>query len=214
MQATFGEMALESGYDVAGAIRNLNRSAELGNMFAKRVLGHALANGIGVDRDPVRAAELFKETADAGDHYGQFNLSMLYEAGNGVPRDEAMSMRFLRMAAEGRLPVAMAVFGDRLSALDRDNEALAWYLRAANAGLYQAMHTAACWYRDGFGTDPDNVQALRWFLTMQNVGRKDAMHETLALSRVMSDGQVREAARLAEREPDGEILIQLKSNRS
>lgn len=214
MRATFGEMALESNCNIPEAIRNLKRAAALGNVRAKRVLGHALVNGIGVDRDPSRAAGLFREAADAGDHYGQFNLSMLYISGNGVPRDEDLSMRLLRLAADGRLPVAMAVLGDRLGALGRDDEALAWYLRAAEAGLYQAMHTAACWYRDGFGTDPDNVQALRWFLEMQNVGRKDSMHEALALSRVMSDREVREAARLAQREPDGEILVQMKSNHS
>ena len=28
------------------------------------------------------------------------------------------------------------------------------------------MYAAGCWYRDGFGTDPDPVQAMRWYLTM------------------------------------------------
>lgn len=213
MQAKYGEMALESGYDIASAIRNLKRSAQLGNVLAKRVLGFALVTGTGVDRDPVRAAELFKEAADAGDHYGEFNLSMLYKAGNGVPRDEAKSMTLLRLAAESGLPVAMTVLGDRLSALDRDAEALTWHIRAAHAGEAQAMLTTARWYRDGFGTAPDKVQALRWFLATQNVGRKDSMPEALALSKIMSDDQVRESARLAEREPDGEILIQMRSNR-
>lgn len=211
MQAVFGEMALESGYDIAGAIRYLERSVLAGSALGQRVLGYALANGTGVRRNAARAAELFRASAESGDHYAEFNLSMLYHAGDGVPRDSDMSMRLLRSAAESGLPVAMAVLGDRLGELDRDREALAWYLRAADAGLHQAMHTVACWYRDGFGVNPDKIEALRWFLAMQNVGRADGIHEALELSKSMTSEQIRDGARLAGREADGEMLVQMRS---
>jgi hypothetical protein len=81
----------------------------------------------------------------------------------------------------------MAVLGDRLSEVDRDEEALAWYVKAAESGLVQAMFAAGSWYRGGFGTRPDPVQALRWFLAMQNQGSRDGTHAAVELgtSRVL-----------------------------
>jgi hypothetical protein len=71
------------------------------------------------------------------------------------------------------------------------------------------MHAAGSWYRDGYGTAVDNVQALRWFLAMRNVGSHDATHDAMELAKRMSADDVRAAAALAERSPDGEFLVEI-----
>src|SRR5690348_13994245 len=80
-QARYGHMALESGLDVAGGVANLRRAAAAGNSLAKRVLGCALVNGTGIERDTSQAAALFQDAMDAGDEYSTFNLAALYLQG-------------------------------------------------------------------------------------------------------------------------------------
>jgi TPR repeat protein len=213
MVAKFGEISLEYGADIPDAVACLERAVSAGEPGAMRALGHALVNGVGVTKDPARAAVLFHGAADAGDLYAMFNLATLYRTGNGVELDEAASLRFLEEAARGGLPAAMAVLADRLSEADRDEEALAWYVKAAESGLVQAMFAAGSWYRDGFGTRPDPVQALRWFLAMQNQGSRDGTHAAVELAMTMTPEQVRQAARESGREADGEVLVRMLESR-
>ncbi|WP_051969695.1 tetratricopeptide repeat protein [Kitasatospora azatica] len=208
-QAAYGHMALESGLDVAGGLANLERAAAAGNPLAQRVLGHALANGTGVAPDTTRAAVLFRQAMEGGDEYGAFNLAALYFHGEGVPADPEKAFALLERAAEGGITEAMCQLGQFLSESNRVAEALSWFLRAAEAGNAQGMHAAGYFYRDGHGVAVDEVQALRWFLAMQNVGSRDAMHDAMELAKRMSVTDVREAARLADRAPDGEFLIEI-----
>jgi uncharacterized protein len=208
-QARYGHMALESGLDVAGGVDNLRCAAAAGNSLAKRVLACALVNATGVERDTSQAAALFKEAMDAGDEYSTFNLAALYFTGEGVPQDVDKALKLIQRAADRGLTEAMCKLGELLSDNDRDAEAMSWFLRAASAGNAMAMHAAGSWYRDGYGTTVDNVQALRWFLAMRNVGSFDATHDAMELAKRMTADDVRAAAALAERAPDGEFLVEI-----
>lgn len=208
-QARYGHMALESGLDAAGGVDNLRRAAAAGNALAKRVLGFALANGVGVNQDAAQAAALLQEAMDAGDAYGAFNLAALYFQGEGVPQDVEKAIQLLHRAADDGVTEAMCKLAELLSAQDRDEEALSWFLRAASAGNAMGMLAAGSWYRDGYGTAVDNVQALRWFLAMRNVGNNDATHYAMELAKRMSADDIRAAAALADRSPDGEFLIEI-----
>ncbi|MFE2557173.1 tetratricopeptide repeat protein [Streptomyces sp. NPDC059352] len=187
---------------LSDAVRYARAAAGAGLPAGQRTYGYMLLEGIGVEEDRDRAAELFRAAADAGDAYACLNLAQLVD-------DPDESQRLLEAATRAGIDAAGALLADRLSALDRDEEALRWYLWAAERGHTGAMNAAACWYRDGFGTEPDPVQAVRWFLVMLAHGDGDGVHEAidLAKSGALNAEQLREAGRLAGDPGTAEALI-------
>ena len=60
------------------------------------------ANGESVEKDMLKAAELFKKAADQGHVDAQNNLGVMYFTGEGVERDEKKAvMWFEKAAAQG-----------------------------------------------------------------------------------------------------------------
>ncbi|MDB1086447.1 tetratricopeptide repeat protein [Streptomyces sp. ACA25] len=188
--------------DLPTAVRYARAAADAGLPAGQRLYGHMLARALGVAEDRERARGLFRAAAQGGDTCGMFNLAQ-------VTDDPEESLRMLEAAARGGLVDAGAVLADRLSAVDRDEEALCWYVRAAERGHTGAMNAAACWYRDGFGTEPDPVQAVRWFFVMLAHGDGDGIHEAIQLARAgaLTEQDIREAGRLAGTPGAAESLI-------
>jgi TPR repeat protein len=105
---------------------------------------------------------------------------------------------------------AAALLGDRLAAVDRDTEALSWYVHAAQHGHIGSMFAAGCWYRDGMGTAPDPVQAVRWFLAMLDSGNGDGIHEAIRVAKQgMTDEQIRTAGQLSGRPAEADTLVRM-----
>ncbi|MFF3054888.1 tetratricopeptide repeat protein [Streptomyces sp. NPDC057909] len=184
------------------AVRYARAAAEAGLPAGQRTYGHMLVMGLGVAEDRARAAELFRTASEGGDAYGVFNLAQLVD-------DPDESLRLLEAAAREGIVAAGALLADRLSALDRDEEALGWYVWAAERGHTGAMNAAACWYRDGFGTTPDPVQAVRWFFVMLAHGDGSGIHEAIQLAKAgaLDEEQIRDAGRLAGDPGAAEALI-------
>ncbi|WP_449066198.1 tetratricopeptide repeat protein [Planomonospora algeriensis] len=207
-QSVLGGIALEHDNDSGAALRLWRLAAHQGHPAGQRGLGHLYASGLGVPQDFEKAVSLFQAAAAAGDPEAMYNLAMLHLRGKVAERmssDEVMAL--LRSAAACGIKEANARLGDWFSALDRDEEALRWYLAAAEGGHAGAMFAVGIRYRDGIGAGRDAVQAVRWFLKMLDVGNGDGVHEAIELARSVTDDQIREAAGLAGREADGESLI-------
>ncbi|MFI7703691.1 tetratricopeptide repeat protein [Nonomuraea sp. NPDC049480] len=162
---------------------------------------------MGVPVDLAQAARLFHAAAAAGDAVAAYNLGMMYLQGQGVGRDPVAARRLLGQAAEGGVAHAFAALGDLLAELGQDRQAREHYVRAAEEGLPAAMWAAGGRLRDGLGGPADPVGAVRWFLRMLDHGDGDGVHEAIQLARGMTDAQIREAAGLAGRPADGEVLI-------
>ncbi|GAA4914848.1 tetratricopeptide repeat protein [Streptomyces coeruleoprunus] len=176
------------------AVAYARQAADAGDPAGQRTYGFMLVNGQGVAEDRDHAAELFRAAADAGDGYAAFNLGQMR-----VDADRGEALRLLELAAGRGVVDAGAVLGDRLSDEDRDEEALRWYVWAAERGHTKAMYAAACWYRDGFGTAPDPVQAIRWYLAMFAHGDGNGIHDAIELAKQVPVGeeQIRHAGDLA-----------------
>ncbi|WP_351226907.1 tetratricopeptide repeat protein [Streptomyces sp. NPDC002133] len=186
------------------AVRYAEAAATAGHPAGQRTYGFMLVNGLGVEKDEDRAAKLFRAAAEGGDAYGMFNLAATLDSDT----DGDEELRLLAGAAGLGVTEAGCALGDRLGAVDRDEEALAWYLWAAERGETNAMYAAACWYRDGFGTATDPVQAVRWFFTMYGHGDGNGIHDAIELAgQGMTDEQIREAGRLAGEPGSAEALI-------
>ncbi|MFK8905434.1 tetratricopeptide repeat protein [Streptomyces sp. YS-3] len=206
-KALLAGIMLDLSIDVDRSFALFKDAAESGVPEGKRGLGFMLLNGIGVQRDPMRANLHFESALRDGDLYSAYNLAVNFHNGIGVERNDVEYLRLLRVAADGGIPEACALLGDELSDRDLDAEALSYYLEAAEEGHAPAMFVAACWFRDGVGTEVDKVRAIRWFLGMLDRGNADGIHPAHELAQHMTTGEVREAGRLARREDEAELLI-------
>ena len=75
--------------------------------------------------DPARAAELFREAAEAGHPNGYFGLAEMFLGGHGVERDPKAALELYRVAAEAGHPPAMYRLGTLYSGemdIDEDVE--------------------------------------------------------------------------------------------
>ncbi len=194
-------MLVEYLGDLTAAASYARAAAEGGDPLGQRTWGFLLSEGQGVERDEDAGAAWTRRAADQGDPIALLNLV------SSVPeRDGDM---LLALAAGLGVERAGARLGDRLSERDDDEDALRWYVWAAERGHTGAMRAAADWYRDGFGTRPDPVAAVRWYLTLLAHGDGDGVHEAMQVVREynLSDAEVRAAAALAGRPSAAESLL-------
>jgi len=76
-------------------------------------LAYLYAEGIGVDRDPARAAEWLGHAAARGDSVAQFNYGWTLESGDGIAPDKVQALMWFGLAATA----GMAQAADRGRAL-------------------------------------------------------------------------------------------------
>jgi TPR repeat protein len=62
-------------------------------------LAYLYAEGIGVDRDPARAAEWLGHAAARGDSVAQFNYGWALEVGDGIAPDKVRALMWYGLAA-------------------------------------------------------------------------------------------------------------------
>lgn len=118
------------------------------------------------------ARRLWAPRAEAGDPRAQLGLAMLYDLGQGVPRDPAAAYHWYRRAAEAGLAAAefnVAVMHDNGDGVRRDAaEAALWYARAAAHGNRRAQYNLAQLYAAGDGVPRNLDQAETWFRDAAN----------------------------------------------
>ncbi|MSR16077.1 MAG: hypothetical protein EXR86_16320 [Gammaproteobacteria bacterium] len=85
--------------EYAESLPALAAAADQNDPRALTLLGSLYQQGQGVERDPVKAAELYTRAAELGDAEAQFNLGNIYLLGEGVKADEAWALTFYRQAA-------------------------------------------------------------------------------------------------------------------
>jgi len=56
--------------------------------------------GLGVEKDPVRAARLYRQAAEGGYAKAAFNLALCYEQGQGVEEDPQAAVTWFGLAAD------------------------------------------------------------------------------------------------------------------
>ena len=206
-QNLVGAIALEIEQHADDAFSWFSRSAAVGDYIGLRSLGYLYATGTGVSADMAEAVRLYRAAAAGGDLYAMYNLAAANLRAEGEYCSFSETLELLTRAARSGIPEAAAELGDALARVDRDEEAASWYRKAALAGHAGAMNALGAWYRDGILGAPDLVESLHWFLEMLNYGNGDGMHEAVQIAPLMSPAQVREGARRAGREAEGEALL-------
>jgi len=125
-----------------------------------------------------------RPAAEAGDAQAQFYLGTLYDAGAGVPRDQAAAATWYERAAEQGHAGAQFSIGllyhdgaaDGSVAPD-DGKAARWLLAAAEQDIAMAEYLVGQMYRQGRGLPQDRDKALDWSLKAARRGVAGGQYE-------------------------------------
>lgn len=94
--------------DLTTAIEALARAADGGHPQAQALLGFIFDKA----EDNAEAMRYYRMAADQGDPAGEYGVSTLYLAGEGVEKDEAEGVRWMSMAAEQGYGPAVEVMAE------------------------------------------------------------------------------------------------------
>lgn len=126
---------------------------------------------------------------EKNDPNAQFLMGMLYDAGNGVPQDQAIAASWYRKAAEQNHLIAQLFLGILYysgNGVERDYKKAAHWLQApANNGNDQAQFYLGSMYAKGNGVNKDDSKAIELFTkaSIQKNTRAMGMLATLLFSR-------------------------------
>ena len=157
--------AHEAG-DYKAELAELKPRAEEGNPTAQRYLAYLYFAGKGVEKDPVKAIELLRRSADRGDLLSVFSLGGAYAQGLGVEKNDQAAVVLYRRAADGGLANAQLNLGSMYRfgrGIPQDlKEAVKWYRAAAEQGHPRAEAILGFCYTEGLGVERDDSEAVRW----------------------------------------------------
>jgi len=158
--------------------------------------------------DYATALRIWRALADQGDIRGKTLLGSMYDAGQGVPQDDAEAVNWYRKAADQGDAGAQNNLGlmyDLGRGVPQDDaEALKWYRKAADQGYARAQNNLGLIYDNGQGVPQDYVQAHMWFNlaaarspASQTEMRDRAVKNRDRVAAKMTPAQIAEAQRLA-----------------
>ncbi len=175
----------------------------------------AVAATSGADMLNPRAQEL-RDLAEKGDAKKQFRLGQAYELGLGVPKDPAEAMRWYRLAAGQREPVALFHVGNKLwegsGEPKNEREALWHWMLSAEQGFAPAQ--AALGKLLSTGSEKiviDKVQAYMWLSLASTQGDQEAERRLAALTKGLQPKQMVEARKLLQQWRPARIISVVRS---
>ena len=169
------------GDDPAAALEVIVPAAEAGHLRAMNLLGAAYQHGIGVERDGVRARELFEAAAAQNYPPAVYNLGALFDGGApGVERDGERAVEHYLEAVELDYHPAMGSMVEILmEAPGTEEENAARAMVYAERGAFLGDATSANWLAGfryhGIGGPQDHEEARRLYLLAAALGKPDAM---------------------------------------
>lgn len=113
-----------------------------------------------------KLVEAAKVRAGQGEANAQYSLGNRYRKGEGVPQDDAESVRWFRKAADqgdAQAQYALGYMYREGKGVSRDDaEAVRWYRKAAEQGDRPAQAALAIIYFKGQGVSKDYLEAVYW----------------------------------------------------
>lgn len=152
----------------AEAARWFERATALGPSDADFYLGYMYRQGLGVQRNAFRAAQLLQHAYKAGDLQANFLLAMMYETGEGgLPRDPRGAVKMLAASAAAGDPYAQVELGNcyynGIGVAINHGSAAQWYFKAGQTGMPEAQEFLGYMYETGDGIVADQNLAVRWY---------------------------------------------------
>jgi uncharacterized protein len=154
------------------------------------------------EKDYVKAVELWRPLAQAGDREAQYRLGVMYAEGRGIGANDAEAALWFERAAEQGEAMAQYNLGASYvegAGVRKDMAAAAkWFRRAADQGIPLAQLNIGLLYASGDGVPQDNIEALKWidlaiFALPAGGVRSDAARAVADIAAKMDSEQVQEA---------------------
>jgi TPR repeat protein len=165
--------------------------AERGSAVAQFNLARCYHRGLGVEKNPEKAASWYLKAADQGLPYAQYNLGSLYLTGEGVPQDDSRAASWFRKAAEQGFADAQHnlgfLYGVGQGVTKDDVMAISWFRKAAEQGLAHSQSILGHCYSIGRFVPQDHAQAVIWLRKAADQGDVKAQNN-LGLSYVRGLG--------------------------
>ena len=137
--------------------KNLMKRAEANDPVAIREMG--VINDFRDEYD--KAFGCYKRAAELGDVEAHYNLSILYENGQGVEKDEKKDVYHLEEAAVAGHPMARHYLGCHEEKNYRFERAVKHWIIAANLGLDESINALKQCYKHGYVSKEDFAKTLR-----------------------------------------------------
>ena len=175
---------------------SLRTAALNGDPSAEFEVASRFAQGKGVPKDFLKAAEWYQRAASRGFAPAQYRLGGLFERGIGVGADPVRARIWYRRAAEAGNVKAMhnlAVMHTQRSAAQQPDytTAVQWFSQAAERGLADSQFNLGILHENGMGLTRSQSEAYKWFALAADRGDAEA-----AKRRAMLEGKL-EPAELA-----------------
>ena len=172
----------------------------------RAVPAHAADFDAGVEAyklgDYATALPIFRQLADQGNAFAQYNLGLMYTRGEGVPQDYKEAVKWYRKAADQGQAKAQVSLGfmylDGNGVTQDYAVAARWFRKAADQGNALAQARLGLMYWFGRGVAQDYVQAHMWFNLAAARGLKLGRKNRDSLAKQMTPAQIAEAQKIAQ----------------
>ena len=143
---------------------------------------------------------VIQRKANQGDASAEYQLGLMYEEGQDLPKDTTEAMKWYRKAAEQGDAWAQywlgAAYDSGRGVPKDDAEAVKWWRKAAEQGDATAQNSLGFMYDHGRGVPEDYVLAHMWFNLAAAAAGNSAMARDLVAAK-MTPAQIAEAQKLA-----------------
>ena len=163
----------------------LTKGAKLDYAPAMVQLGQMYENGEGMDKDMVKAAEMYAAATDLEDMDGRFNLAVCYELGAGVEKDEQEAVKLYVVGTFHGDVNAMnnlgVCFENGIGVEVNAETAVALYILAGKDGDGDAKFNLGECYENGVGVEKDLAKALALYKEAAAKGNEEAVEKVCEL---------------------------------
>jgi localization factor PodJL len=180
------------------AIKALEASAQRGDAKSQYLLSKRYAQGGGVTRDLVKAAEWLRKSAQAGFPAAQYQLGTMTErGGDGVTRDPVQARVWYEKAAINGNRKAMhnlaVLHAEGVGTAQNFQEAAKWFQRGAEFGLTDSQYNLGILYERGMGIAANRTEAAKWFAIAAAQGDADAATKLQAMKAALPAAELKKA---------------------
>jgi TPR repeat protein len=166
--------------------------AEAGDAAAQYSLGLNYKYGVlGSPKDLIQAFDWFTKSANQGYPDACFELAKRHLEGNGVAKNEALGVEWLRKAHDyGPASLLMSdLYTMGIGVPQDQSEALRWLRLSAGQGYGEAQIKLGERYRTGQGVKQDSTEAVNWYSKALKAGSSDGSWKAAnALGRMYETG--------------------------
>lgn len=199
---------LKAGKD-AEAVTQVQASAATGDPEALDFLGWFYDTGRGLPKDLAKAAQIYRQAAEAGHKHAQWRYGVMLDMGEGVEADPAAAIGWFEKAAAQKFRngfISLGVMHSKGRGVPQDHaKALSYYMEAARMHAVSAFAEIAIVHAMGEGVPKNPTEAMAWAIVGASYDSEKAKFWVQKLGEDMDQAALDRAAARAT-----EIIKELK----